>query len=724
MVSNRLPFSKDPLTGNLQPSSGGLVSALKGIKWDQGKIWVGIPGGLTEAEWKDLPREQVENYEPLFISSRTYSRYYNGISNNVLWPLFHYESDLVRFRWEDWTAYKRVNEEFAEKIADLAQPNDLIWIHDFHLFLLPQLLKERRAELRIGFFLHIPFPSSEIFRQLPVRREVLEGLIGADLIGFHDYSYLRHFCSSLRLLLGLDSNLVSVTRRDHTTLQLGVFPVSIESDELMKRAMSKDVSFHFRKFKHHKQTQQLILGVDRLDYTKGIDLKLVAFRELLREHPELRETVSLLQIAVPTRHEIPRYRELKGNIEQMVGEINGEFGSPNHVPIQYLYTSVSLDQLLALYRLSDVLMVTSKRDGMNLVCLEYIISQDRHDPGVVLLSEFAGAISNLSHVIPLNPWDIPDTAERLAKALSISKKERILLHEPMAQYLKRYTSSHWAQSFMGALDRCKARTTRIVDLPIKGADVLLPDSALKIISDRDILVFCDFDGTLVPIHENPSQALLTKDLKGELEAVLGSGRISLVVVSGRNAPFLLDQFSTLHVGLGAEHGAKFYDTQRARWSSLVRSDRHSWMPHARKIMEDYTERVPGSHIEKKEYSLAWHFRKSPEEFGTYLSHKLMEELQIGLSNLPVTMVYGKKVVEARSIEANKGSFARWFIETQSSAKGKFFVAIGDDQTDEDLFSALPEGSLTVKVGEGTTLAKYRLHDQANVYNLLRTLSRM
>jgi trehalose 6-phosphate synthase/phosphatase len=728
VVSNRLPFSKNAQTGKLEPSSGGLVSAISGIKTDKNKVWVGTaPVGMDRAEWQEQPLSEDSAYKPVFISKELYDRYYNGMANDVIWPLFHYEGEIVQFNWDDWGAYCEVNRLFAEAVSEEAQPGDLIWVHDFHLFLLPQYLKEKDPSIQVGFFLHIPFPSSEIFRQLPIRKEILEALLYSDLVGFHDYSYLRHFNSAVQAILGLESSLLALNKGDHL-VRFGVYPVSIDTPKIKEASAQEAVQKLIEGFNGERKYEKLILGVDRLDYIKGIPLKFEAFREMLKSRADLIGRVSLLQVAVPSRTEVPEYMRLKKEIDRLVGEINGEFGRPNYAPVQYIFNSVPFEQLMALYRSADALLVTSKRDGMNLVALEYIAAQDPEDPGVVLLSEFAGAISTLSQIIPLNPWDRVQTARKMADALGISREERVEKHQPMLEYLENYTATSWAESFMrnlekvGELKTAENRTTLFVG----SGDSMIPEGLQRRThgGERKLIVFSDYDGTLVPIRQKPEEARLSQEERNQLRSIFDSSGLELVMVSGRSSRFLTQQFDGMNIFSGAEHGAKFYDKEEKQWRSLVNSDKESWYEYALQVMKDYTTRVPGSFIEKKEFGISWHYRQAPPEFANYQARKLHEELEIGLSNLPVAILRGKKVIEARAVEANKGAFARWFLQTKYVTGQEVILAIGDDQTDEEIFQALPESAFTVKVGDEPTAARYRLRSQEQVIPFLQKVAEL
>ena len=725
IASNRLPFSKED--GKVTISSGGLVSALSGVRSNREMVWIGTaPDDLTPSDIRGSRAGRFARFVPIYVNEEDYDAYYNGISNNVFWPAMHYESRYVSFSWADWEAYRRVNEQFAKVILTAAKPGDLIWIHDFHLFLVPHYLRRLKSRLKVGFFLHTPFPSSEIFQELPVREEVLDSLLSADLVGFHDHGYLRHFLAAAKRIGRLETSLLGV-RRGRNITRVGVFPVSIDTTRYKQRARDAKVLKLSETFKIAGPSYRVVLGVDRLDYTKGIDLKLRAFQDMLQNHSALRERVTLIQVAVPTRLRVPDYQRLRSQIEMLVGAINGEFGRPNHTPVKYMYGSVSFETLLALYNLANVMIVSSKRDGMNLVCQEYVAAQDPDDPGVLLLSEFAGAISTLSHAVPINPWDLHGTAEKLAASLQTPKRERRKHHAQMLRYLEAYTSSDWAHGFMTALDWVDVSTLGLAPHQ-RNIQVIDPGkltSKLKNrIQGRPILLLTDYDGTLVPICETPEEAVLGSKTRRQLGRLIEHDNIRVVTVSGRQGRFLSQQFRGLNLSMACEHGARFYGARSKRWQTLVHSDRRQWLGTAVELMKGRATRVPDSFIERKQYSVSWHYRKSPEEFATEQSNKLKEELEFIFANMPVSVIAGKKIIEVRASEANKGHFVRWLLNTHPLRENEVILAFGDDETDEEMFAALPEDAITIKVGPGHTVARYRLASQALVLPFLRKLNEL
>ena len=683
-------------------------------------VWIGTaPGDLTPADLEKSRAGRFARFVPIYIDEDDYDAYYNGISNNVFWPSFHYQNQYVAFSWDDWDAYCRVNERFADVILECADPGDLVWIHDFHLFMVPHYLRLKEAPFRVGFFLHIPFPSSEIFRELPVREEVLDSLLSANLVGFHDHGYLNHFMSAARRMAGIELSLLGIRRGGRTT-RLDVFPVSIDTPRYKQRADHPKVGKLVDEFRVGGPGSRVVLGVDRLDYAKGLDLKLRAFQEMLRNHRELRGKVTLIQLAVPTRQRVPNYQELRSRVEMLVGEINGEFGRPNHTPVKYMYGSVPFDTLLALYRLADVMVVSSKRDGMNLVCQEYVAAQDPEDPGVLLLSEFAGAISTLGHAISINPWDTYRTSEQLSRSLRIPLRTRRKHHAQMLRYLEAYTASDWAHSFIRALDFLEMDRA-----PPGKADAIeppkLPAGLMDRIRDRPLLLLTDYDGTLAPIRDKPEHAVLGRGTLRLLRRLAKIERIRMVTVSGRPSRFLARQFRGLGISLAAEHGALYFNRRRSRWQSLVHSDRRGWIGTAVDIMKAYSRRVPESFVERKAYSVSWHYRLSPENFATEQSRKLRGELELILAHLPVSVLQGKKVLEVRAAEANKGHFVRWLLDAEPLRENEVIVALGDDETDEEMFQSLPPHAITIKVGPGKTAARYRIARQEQLAPLLATL---
>ncbi len=720
LVSNRMPFNYNPETEELTTSSGGLVTAISGIKAKTTVIWIGcVTDEASLKRIEKLPRTKGATiYRPILVPHYQYDAYYNGIGNDVLWPLLHYEAEMLRFSRVNWEEYVRVNRIFAEKIIAEAKDDDLIWIHDFHLFLVPGFVKEKRPKLKVGFFLHIPFPSSEIYRHLPVREEILRSLICADLIGFHDHAYLRHFCSAVYNVLGISSSLLTIEHDNHIT-QLGVFPVSVDVQNFMELARDAETTRRMKKLYLTSRTQKLILGVDRLDYIKGIELKLRSFRCFLRTHPEQVGKVRLLQIAVPSRTDVPEYRRLKEEIERLIGEINGEFSTPAYTPVQYMYNSVDKHDLMALYRGADAIFVSSKRDGMNLVCIEYVCAQNLRDPGVVLLSEFAGAASMLGHVLPINPWDEYKTAEAINVAITMPLEERKRRHAPMLEFLTNYTSAHWAQTFMDNLaihkeSRFAASRTKFL------GEKKVMDELKKKLKGKSKILFIDYDGTLTPIVQRPEDAILSKKTLELMKKISRLRDVNTIIVSGRNGKFLRDVLGDDNFSMGAEHGAKFFDVKKKKWQNMVNMEKRRWFDEAKRIMKDYAKRTPDSLVETKDFAVAWHYRNSPRIFSKFQARKLMGELESGLSNFPVSVIHGKKVIEVRAMEANKGIFINWYKNNMLHEKEGILIAIGDDKTDEDMFHMVNRNNgISIKVGEEDTEAQYRLSNQADVFDLLQ-----
>lgn len=716
-ISNRLPFTVNSKDQSLTRGSGGLVSALLGVSLDEPFFWLGFETDPRVANALRTRSDEITpnlRCHPVLLAKDVYEKYYDGISNDLIWPLFHYETHLSHFNRTNWEHYRRANQTMADEILKVAQESDTVWIHDFHFLLLPQMLKEKNPSLKVGFFLHIPFPSVEIFRQLPVREEILKSLTSADLVGFHEHSYLRHFLMSMKAFLGIDSTLFKADIGQHT-LHLGVYPISIDTEEYQRKASSQDVENLCQSYRESTRGFQ-ILGVDRLDYTKGLELKLRGFQRALQKYPELVGNVSLLQVAVPTRQKVPFYAKIKKNLDQLVGAINGEFGTPEHVPVRYIFNSIPEETLLALYRRADATLVTSKRDGMNLVAMEYVMAQDIRHPGVLILSEFAGAASLLPDALIINPWDPDVIADSIFQAFHMSSEEKRQRLNNSQDTLLRYSASKWAQGFLGDLEQTTPEKD-LACLPLANDPNLWPAKLQISLQAKKIRLILDYDGTLAPLRPRPELALLDTEVRDILSAL--NEEIEVFIVSGRPRQFLDAQFGEMPFTLVAEHGA-FYRLAGQKWQSRVSSNVHTWYDEVDRVMSAYSEKVPRSFVERKEAGVVWHYRQSPPDFAEFQAKKLDDELNTCLGNEAVTISMGAKIVEAKANECNKGSFLRWLMQS-SFRDTSYYICIGDDRTDEDMFKILGEKGLSIKVGMEYTTASYRISRQEDVPVVLKSI---
>ena len=718
LVSNRLPLSFCEKSQDFIPSSGGLVSAIKGL--DAKKVgydfeWMGVVTDDIDSEHvarlKEIPFGDLRCH-PIVVPKETYNFYYNSFCNNVIWPLFHYESSIVQHSDQGWASYNKINELVADAIIQEAKEDDTVWIHDFHFFLVPGLIKAQRPDLKVGFFLHIPFPSSEIFRELPQRKEILLSLITCDLVGFHDLSYLTHFKSSLSRVLGENKNFFNDRK-------WGVYPISIDTKHFVALTEAPETLDFIQRYAQQKKDKNWILGVDRLDYIKGLVLKLKSFEEFLRKYPEKKEKVQMVQIVIPSRTDVPEYQELKQKVEQLVSSINGEFGTPTYMPIHYLFHSVSEYELSALYQLSEVMHVGSRRDGMNLVCLEYVVSQKETHPGALLLSEFTGAHSTLSYAVSINPWNIEETATKINEALEQSQEQRSREMMAMHEFLNRYTSSEWARFFMRDLHKETPVIQKVFSISKDGTFPWLEE-----LRGKSVLFFCDLDGTLAPISRHPSLVRIQNETKKILRE-MSETNCQFVVVSGRDRDFLQHQFTDLDYKfpLAACHGAYSYSPETQEWSNLIPHDSTKWKDDILDILKLYTSRTPGSFIEDKGHAVTWHYRNSPTEFADFLANKLYIELEESLTSLPAQVTRGKKVIEVKSLHASKGIFVQHWLEKLEYLPD-VVIALGDDTTDEDMFEYLQGQTdvtaFCIRVGEDKTYAKYSIKEQATVNLFLKS----
>ncbi|CAN6644040.1 alpha,alpha-trehalose-phosphate synthase [UDP-forming] [Trichomonascus vanleenenianus] len=466
VISNRLPVTiKRSEDGKYDyaMSSGGLVTALSGLKKTTSFKWFGWPGLEIPDEEKDKVAQDLDEQFsciPVYLNDHLADLHYNGFSNSILWPLFHYHPGEMNFDEEAWKAYTEANRLFARAIAPLVRDGDIVWVHDYHLMLLPAMIREEigpNIKVKLGFFLHTPFPSSEIYRVLPVRREVLLGVLRCDLIGFHTYDYARHFLSSVARILRISTS-PNCVEFENRTVTVGAFPIGIDTEKFVEGLEKPEAKQRMAVLRSKFEGVKIIVGVDRLDYIKGVPQKLHAFEVFLEEHPEWIGKLVLVQVAVPSREDVEEYQNLRAMVNELVGRINGRFGTVEFTPIHFLHKSVTFNELISLYAVSDVCLVSSTRDGMNLVSYEYVACQ-QEKKGALILSEFTGAAQSLNGSIIVNPWNTEDLSNAINDALTMPKEKREANHHKLFQYISKYTSAFWGENFVTELYRMNSNSS-------------------------------------------------------------------------------------------------------------------------------------------------------------------------------------------------------------------------------------------------------------------------
>jgi trehalose 6-phosphate synthase/phosphatase len=718
IVSNRLPITvtRDARGVSVQRSSGGLATGLGAMHEHSQGLWIGWSGLTGEASGAEAEALDARYRElrvvPVALSEDEVERYYEGYCNGLLWPLFHSFLGQLPLDVPDWPSYEATNARFAEAIVAHYREGDLLWVHDYQLMLVPRMVRDRIPNARIGFFLHIPFPSSDTFRTLPSRARLLEGLLGADLLGFHTASYMRNFSSSVLHVLGAATEVDRIRHAGGTTA-LGVFPMGIDAKQFAALSVSDEVASLVAEFRGPSQ-ETLLVGIDRLDYTKGIPRRLLAYERLLEKHPELLGRVRLVQVAVPSRTNVDAYADFRNQVDALVGRINGRFGSPHWTPVHYVYRGLSVTQVVALYRAADIMLVTPIRDGMNLVAKEFCAART-DGSGVLVLSEFAGAASELGEAIHVNPYDIDDTAAAFHRALSMSEDDRKTRMAVLRQRVFAYDVHQWARKFVDSLEQATSQAKQIELAYTPSAELALLTKSMR--QAASLLVFADYDGTLVPLAPLPDLAKPDAALKQLLSRVARLRGVELHVVSGRSRDSLGLWLSDLPIHLHAEHG--FWSRRPGEAWTEHQPVANAWRKHALAILRDFADRTPGSIVEEKQSGLAWHYRACDPEYGLVQANELKAHLSALLTNAPVELLSGSKVVELRPHGANKGRIVKEVLA--AAPRDAVVVAFGDDVTDEDMFGALPTNALTFRVGPAPTKARFRLHSVSDVLAILGSL---
>lgn len=719
VASARLPvtLTKRHDAWEAAPSTGGLVTALRSVKERREFTWLGWPGAhVPENERAAVTRElKRHGASPVFIGKAHVEGFYENFSNEVLWPLFHNAAERSRFDLTGWKSYQIVNQMFAEQIGKTARPGDVVWIHDYQLALVPELLRRKGLNCTIGYFLHIPFPSAETYRTLPVNEAILRGMLGADLLGFHAYEYVAHFRTACLRVLGLESEPDSLGLSARS-VALAVLPIGIDPAEIREMVRGAPARAERSQLGEAYGGMKIILGVDRLDYTKGIPQKLEAFEELLRSHPKWRGKAVLIQVAAPSRTGVSQYQLLKREVDELVGRINGRFGTPSYTPVVYVNQAVPRERLAGMYEASDIALVTPVRDGMNLVALEYVAARGERG-GTLILSEFAGAAHCLPGARLVNPYSAAQVASVLNDSLENPPSPEAFRH--MLRFVNENTSTRWANRFLDQLESMGGQVQTPARL-LSFAEEPLASAAKRAAHP---LVFLDYDGTLRNYELDPQAAAPDAQILRVLREL--SQLSTLYVVSGRSAVTLENWLGKLAIGLVCEHGLAFKDPG-GFWQQRVSVSGSALQRVVRPVFEDFVRRTPGSRIELKQAAIAWHYRGADPEYGAFQAKELLTRLEDLLKRRPLKVLRGSRVIEVRYEQVTKGNAVRHLLQRYPHAD--FLFCAGDDRTDEEMMDAIPdewrERSVTCWVGGRSAHAAYWRESSETLLSELARLARI
>ena len=726
IVSNRLPVRISKLNNSFEftTTTGGLATGMKSFHSENNSLWIGWPGiGIDEIDnnvWDTLNTSLKKGgFYPVNLNNSEINDFYFGLPNKCLWPLFHYFIEYSVFSKAHWETYVAINQKFAAAVLENISAGDTVWIHDYQLLLCPKIIKDLRPDVTVGFFLHIPFPSFEIFRTFPEREALLEGVLGADLIGFHTYDYQRHFLSSVKRILRLEVNFNKITLGIREIV-VNTFPMGIDYEKFdvaakvqltKKNSRKSELKKQIERHKKESKNSKLILSIDRLDYTKGVINRIKAFEMFLKSHPQYLEKVRLIMLTVPSRSNVPEYKQLKRDTDEIVGRVNGEFATVNWTPIWYYYRSMSFEDLIDLYSNADIAMITPIRDGMNLVAKEYVATRINND-GVLILSEMAGASKELFQALVVNPFDINSMSEAIYKALNMPLEEQQQRNISMRKRLSRYTVQRWADDFMSALN---IEPQNMDNNPILRIDLSVSNEILKAYKTaKNRLLLLDYDGTLVEFNEKPNLAIPSPQLLKTIEKLIQQPNTDVVIISGRDQLFLDKWFGKMKLTLVAEHG---YFIKNEKWTEKLNNNKE-WIQNLLPIFNSFTDRTPGTFVEEKQNSLVWHYRKTDPELANNRAVELKTVIK-SLAPESISLMDMDKAIEITNSQFNKGTAVSDIV---SKKNYDFTLCIGDDVTDENMFINLNEEAYTLKVGKKTTAAKYYIKNPAEVKKLLKLLA--
>lgn len=777
IVGNQLPLRvhrRDDGGWSFSWDEDSLLLQLKdGLGEDLEVIYVGcLREEIDSSEQDDVSQTLLETFKcvPAFIPPDLFSKFYHGFCKQQLWPLFHYMLPLSpdlggRFDRSLWQAYVSVNKIFADKVMEVISPDDdFVWVHDYHLMVLPTFLRKRFNRAKLGFFLHSPFPSSEIYRTLPVRDELLRALLNSDLIGFHTFDYARHFLSCCGRMLGLSYE----SKRGYIgldyygrTVSIKILPVGIHLGQLQSVMNLPETESKVKELRDRFKNKAVLLGVDDMDIFKGISLKLLAMEQLLIQHPDCTGKVVLVQIANPARGRGKDVQEVQLETYSTAKRINEAFGRPGYEPVILVDSPLQFYERIAYYVIAECCLVTAVRDGMNLIPYEYIICRQGNEKldeslqlsssepkkSMLVVSEFIGCSPSLSGAIRVNPWNIDAVAEAMNLALVMPDSEKQLRHEKHFRYVSTHDVGYWAHSFLQDLGRaCKDHVRRrcwgigfglgfrvvALDPNFRKLSVEHIVSAYKRSKNRAILL--DYDGTMT--LQTSISKIPTPDTIAILNSLCRDPKNVVFLVSGRDQQNLSDWFlSCDKLGIAAEHGYFMRLNRDVEWETCVPVVDFDWKQIAEPVMRLYTETTDGSTVETKESALVWHYQYADPDFGSCQAKELLDHLESVLANEPVSVKSGQHIVEVKPPGVNKGLVAERLLSTmqQKGMLPDFVLCIGDDRSDEDMFEVFSNalaGPLlspvaevfACTVGQKPSKAKYYLEDATEILRMLHGLA--
>lgn len=710
IVSNRLPWSwvRDAHgAAGLARSPGGLVSAMLPVHQAGDAWWVGhggYPADLPDRAGL-LERERLLDVD---VPAADHAAYYNGAANDCLWPVFHYFPAIARFDQACWDAYRRVNRRFADALLERVAPGDLVWVHDYQLMLLPAMLRDAQPDLRIGYFHHIPFPASEVFKLLPWREEIAEGLLGADLVGFHTLEYARHFASVSGRLLGLEVRGEDIHHGDRI-VRAGAFPLGIDIDGIRAAMQAEAHHAALAALERTFAGRHLVLGVDRLDYTKGIRERLEAFAAFLRRHPAARNDTVLLLLCVPSRTEIGSYARLRQEIEQLVSRINGELGSTANQPVHYLFQSRDLPELTALYRRADVCLVTPLRDGLNLVSKEYCAARDDLG-GMLIISEFAGASEELGEALVVNPFDIDGVADAIHQALTMEARERKMRMIALRRRVLEADNRAWAAQFIGTLDAVAATNRTHASRRLEHATEA---AAFNHRLDEAASILAVIDGNAFTSRHarREERDRLIAGLRARF-----SDRIRILIVAGAEVD---EEQGQPDLWTALEHGAALRSP--AGEVTTVPASLADLGPHRTEILRILAElerKVPRSRTIVGRAAITWTMGRTSSDMAKVLLNETHHAISAILERSAWFCARIRRGLAVRSGTAGPTQATANLLEQLPEAGSILLLTIGDRFTDETLYDLHTDRNVSVAIATPVTAADYLVPDAATLLEVL------